>query len=107
MKKIASWLLCLSMVMGLSVPVFAASEPVPHDEVIRLQEIGHGEYALAENLFDDPEAPRDYITVTATRDSEIYHYKDNQYLVRNGNGNFMLNEKVDIDTTAFSNHGSF
>ena len=104
MKKMVSLLLCLSMVMALSVPAFAASEPVPHDEVIRLQEIGHGEYALAENLFDDPEAPGDYITATATKDSEIYHYKDNQYLVRNGNGNFMLNEKVDIDTTAFSNN---
>lgn len=108
MKKMVSLLLCLSMVMALSVPAFAASEPVPHDEVIRLQEIGHGEYALAENLFDDPEAPGDYITATATKDSEIYHYKDNQYFVQNGSGNYMLNDRIDVNIEDFdANQAAF
>ena len=51
MKKMVSLLLCLSMVMALSVPAFAASEPVPHDEVIRLQEIGITENMLWRRIF--------------------------------------------------------
>ncbi|MBS5702463.1 MAG: hypothetical protein KHW93_01295 [Butyricicoccus pullicaecorum] len=104
MKKTVSLLLCLSMVMGLSVPAFAASEPVTHEEIITLRNIGHGEYALVEDSLTAQMSDDAYITATATQDSEIYHYEGNQYLVRNGNGNFMLNEKVDIDTTAFSNN---
>lgn len=104
MKKIVSSILCLAMVLSCSIPAFAASELAVNDDVIRLQAVGHGEYALVEDSLAVPMSDDAYITATATRDAEIYHYEGNQYLLRNSNGNFMMNEKIDVDTTEFSNN---
>ena len=98
MKKFISCLLCMSMLMGLSGPAFAASDRQTPNDVIKLREVGHGEYALVEDSSDRLD---DYITATATADSEIYHYKDNQYFLLNSPGSYILSDRIDVNTEDF------
>lgn len=89
----------MSMLMSLSGPAFAASDRQTPNDVIKLREVGPGKYVSVEDSSDRLD---NYITATATADSEIYHYNDNQYFILNENAEFTLSEKVQIDTTNFS-----
>lgn len=106
MKKIISILLSLVAIFTLTIPTLAVQTDYQQNATIAFSNNGHGQFAITSETPPNTNSiigkSEETIVATKTKNDEIYHYKENQYLVQASESTYLLTNKIDINVDNFT-----